>query len=154
MTAEALPHADDSEPDLLASPSAFVDALGMTVVELSAERVVATLDAGPQHHQPAGLVHGGVWSTVIETLASLGGHLAVRSDGRSVVGVHNATDFLRPHVAGPVRAVAEPLHSGRTQQLWQVVISRDDDGRQLARGQVRLAVVDPSARENPGTAPQ
>jgi 1,4-dihydroxy-2-naphthoyl-CoA hydrolase len=58
--------------------------------------------------------------------------------GDIVVGVANATDFLRAHREGRVDLVAEPVHTGRTQQLWQVVISRATDGKPVARGQVRL----------------
>ena len=130
--------------------SPFVDAMGLELVEVGADRVVATLDAGPRHHQPEGIVHGGVWTAVVETLGSVGGAKAVWDDGRTVVGVHNATDFLRPHVAGPVTAVGEPLHLGRTQQLWSVVVTRDDDDKVVARGQLRVAVID---RDRPGPPP-
>ncbi|TMC38629.1 MAG: PaaI family thioesterase [Chloroflexi bacterium] len=58
--------------------------------------------------------------------------------GQFAVGVNNITDFLRPLVRGRVKVVAEPIHQGATQQLWQVTISRADDGKLLARGQVRL----------------
>ena len=54
------------------------------------------------------------------------------------LGVNNITDFLRPLTKGRVKVVAEPIHQGTTQQLWQVIISRADDGKVVARGQVRL----------------
>ncbi|MGA1077715.1 MAG: PaaI family thioesterase, partial [Nitriliruptoraceae bacterium] len=59
---------------------------------------------------------------------------------------HNATDFLRPGSEGRGAGVATPVQVGRTQQLWLVELSRADDGRAVARGQVRLAAVEPGPR--------
>lgn len=121
----------------------FIDLVGLCIQEAGPARVTATLDVTEQHHQPAGLLHGGVHTMIVESLASVGGHLAVHERGRTVVGVHNSTDFLRPHHTGPISAIAEPVHVGRTQQLWSVVITRDGDGAVLARGQVRLQNIEP-----------
>jgi 1,4-dihydroxy-2-naphthoyl-CoA hydrolase len=54
------------------------------------------------------------------------------------VGVNNTTDFLRPVTEGRVEVVAEPIMQGKGQQLWQVIITRPDDGKEVARGQLRL----------------
>lgn len=128
---------DWAAPGSEALSGGFIGLVGLRIVEANATRVVATLEATSQHWQPAGLMHGGVHAMIVESLGSIGGHLAVRDRGMTVVGVSNATDFLRPHRSGPVSAVGEPIHVGRSQQLWQVVITRDD-GAVLARGQVRL----------------
>lgn len=116
---------------------AFMRLLGLSFEEVGPDRVVATFDTGPDHHQPWGIVHGGVFAAVIETVASTGAYVAVKDRGQLAVGVTNITDFLRPHREGKLRAVAEPLQQGKTQQLWQVVIERED-GKGVARGQVRL----------------
>lgn len=116
---------------------AFMRLLGLSFDEVGPDRVVATFDTGPDHHQPWGIVHGGVFAAVIETVASTGAYVAVKDRGQLAVGVTNITDFLRPHREGKLRAVAEPLQQGKTQQLWQVVIERED-GKGVARGQVRL----------------
>jgi 1,4-dihydroxy-2-naphthoyl-CoA hydrolase len=129
------------DPDLQAT-SEFMQTLGVHFDEMGPQRVTGWLDAGPQHHQPWGLVHGGVFTSVIETFATTGAYQAVKDDGRLAVGVTNVTDFLRPHKEGRLRVTAEPLQQGRTQQLWLVVITRDDDGRAVARGQVRLQNID------------
>lgn len=126
----------------LPEQSAFLRSLGLGIDEASGTRVTAWIDAGPQHHQPHGVVHGGVYCSVIETVTSYGGHLAVAEGGQTVVGISNSTDFLRPHRVGRLRVVAEPLQQGRTLQLWQVVISREDDDKVVARGQVRLANIE------------
>lgn len=119
-------------------PSAFLKALGMTFESVGPERVVAWMELGPDQHTPWGVVHGGAYTTAIESAASVGASAAVVDRGQFAVGVNNTTDFLRPLTQGRVKIVAEPIHQGATQQLWQVIISRAADGKTLARGQVRL----------------
>lgn len=118
--------------------SAFLDALGMDFETVEPNRVVARMELGPDHHTPWGVVHGGAYTTAIESVASVGASLAVLDRGQFAVGVNNNTDFLRPLVRGRVQVVAEPVHQGTSQQLWLVSISREDDGKLIARGQVRL----------------
>ena len=125
----------------------LVEALGIVLSEVSEDRVVGTLDAGPVHQQPYGVVHGGTYCVMVETLASMGAALwAMERDIPAVVGVSNTTDFLRSHREGLIRGVATPIHRGRSQQLWAVEVTRDEDGKLLARGQVRLQnITDPAA---------
>ena len=118
--------------------------LGLRWDTLHRDRVTAHLDVGPTHQQPYGIVHGGVWCSVIESLASIGAALRVASSGRYAVGVSNSTDFLRAHRVGRIDAVATPIHAGRLQQLWVAELTRPEDGKVVARGQVRLQVIDPS----------
>lgn len=117
--------------------------LGLVWDRLSMDAISAHLEIDDRHRQPYGIVHGGVWCSVVESLASVAAALRVAASGRFVVGVSNSTDFLRSHREGRVDATATPIHVGRSQQLWQVVLSRASDGAAVARGQVRLANVDP-----------
>jgi 1,4-dihydroxy-2-naphthoyl-CoA hydrolase len=117
--------------------------LGLRFDTVSLERLTAHLDIQPSHHQPYGIVHGGVWCAIVETMASFAGALHAARDGRLVVGVHNATDFLRAQREGRIEAEATPIHVGRTQQLWEVRLWRADDGKAVARGQVRLQAIEP-----------
>ncbi|WP_370647233.1 PaaI family thioesterase [Mycobacterium sp. IDR2000157661] len=88
--------------------------------------------------QPFGIVHGGVYCSVIESLASVSAQTWLTEHGGGhVVGVNNNTDFLRAISSGTVTAVSTPIHRGRRQQLWSISIT-DDDDRLVARGQVRL----------------
>jgi 1,4-dihydroxy-2-naphthoyl-CoA hydrolase len=119
-------------------PSVFLAALGMEFESIEPGRVVASIELGADQHTPWGVVHGGAYTTAIESAASVGASAAVLDRGQFAVGVNNITDFLRPLVRGRVKVVAEPIHQGTTQQLWQVTVSRADDGKLLARGQVRL----------------
>jgi uncharacterized protein (TIGR00369 family) len=114
----------------------FIELLGLRFDEVTSDRVVISWDVTPALHQPYGIVHGGVHASVIETAASVAAATWLGDRGH-VVGVHNSTDFLRAVREGTLRAVAEPVHRGRLQQLWLVEI-RDEGGRLAARGQVRL----------------
>jgi 1,4-dihydroxy-2-naphthoyl-CoA hydrolase len=117
---------------------AWLQALGLVFDEISGTRVTAHLDLGPQHHTPWGVVHGGVYTTAIESVASVGASATVFEHGQFAVGVNNSTDFLRSMREGRVDIVAEPVIQGRVQQLWQVIVSRHDDGKAIAQGRVRL----------------
>ncbi len=121
--------------------------LGLVWDRISRDAAHAHIDIDARHLQPYGIVHGGVWCAVVESLASVSAALKVAGTGRFVVGVSNATDFLRSHRQGRVDAVATPIHVGRSQQLWQVVLTRATDGAPVARGQVRLANIDPAQLE-------
>ena len=118
--------------------NAFGRATGLRLTGVSGSRVTGVLEVGPQQHTPWGVVHGGVYCAAVEAAASVGASTAVAEEGRFAVGVNNNTDFLRATTEGRLDVVAEPIQQGRTQQLWQVLITRADDGKLVARGQVRL----------------
>lgn len=114
----------------------FDTVLGVRYVEASGDRVVAHWTVRPELQQPYGILHGGVYCSVVEGAASVGAALWFGERGR-VVGVSNQTDFLRAVTEGDLTATAEPIHRGRLQQVWQVRIV-DGRDRLVARGQVRL----------------
>jgi 1,4-dihydroxy-2-naphthoyl-CoA hydrolase len=122
----------------LTSAGPFVAAMKFEVSEASGSRVTGHVDLGPEQHTPWGVVHGGVYCSVVESAASIGASAAVVDRGQFAVGVNNNTDFVRPMTTGVLDVVAEPIQQGRTLQLWQVVLTRADDGKLVARGQVRL----------------
>ena len=109
---------------------------------ISATNVTGWIDLGPQHHQPFGIVHGGVYASAIETSASVGASTAAMERDMLAVGVNNNTNFIASMSEGRVRVVAEPLVQGRTQQIWNVTITRESDDRLIASGQVRLQNVE------------
>ena len=115
-------------------------ALGIRVEELTPTRVVAFVDIDERHHQGYGIVHGGVWASVVESVGSHGAAMAAHeiTGQMAVVGIANSTDFLRPHRTGRVRATGTPIQTGRTLQIWLVEIERVDDGKMVARGQLRV----------------
>ncbi|MGC4932143.1 PaaI family thioesterase [Gordonia sp. DT30] len=114
-------------------------ALGTVIETVTIDGLVATLEIGPKHHQPFGIVHGGVYCAVAESAASMSGYhwLQETGIGGTAVGVNNNTDFLRSISAGTITARTSPIHRGRRQQLWAVEMF-DDADRLVARSQVRL----------------
>ncbi|WP_343572188.1 PaaI family thioesterase [Mycobacterium sp.] len=117
----------------------FDHELGLVFTQISPDRTEARLEVQPKLLQPMGIVHGGVYCAMVESLASVAAYtwMATQGGGGSVVGVNNNTDFLRAIGSGMIYGTAVPIHRGRRQQLWQVTIV-DSDERLVARGQVRL----------------
>jgi uncharacterized protein (TIGR00369 family) len=130
---------ESSLPDLRDNSGGFLKLLGIAIDEAGPERVELSIEVGPDHLQPHGVTHGGIHCALVETAASIGGHLWISATepGSSVVGVANSTDFLRSSSGGRLVATATPVHRGRSQQLWLVEIT-DVGGKLIARGQVRL----------------
>jgi 1,4-dihydroxy-2-naphthoyl-CoA hydrolase len=123
----------------------FDKELGLVFTEISPDRTRAQLDVVPKLLQPMGIVHGGVYCSMVESLASVAAYTWIAANGGgSVVGVNNNTDFLRAISSGTVYGATTPVHRGRRQQLWIVTIS-DSDDRLVARGQVRLQNLDAEA---------
>lgn len=98
-----------------------------------------TLPVAPKICQPMGIIHGGVYAAVAETLASRGTANAVLADGKVPLGMSNNTSFLRPVSEGTLHASAEAIHRGRTSWVWDVSM-RDDEGRLCATSRVTIAV--------------
>ena len=126
----------------LRAPSELMALLEIHLDEVQPTRVSGSVAADERHHQPWGVVHGGLYTTAIETFATTGAYAAVKDRGQQAVGVSNFTDFVRPHQGGRLQVEAHAVHQGRTQQLWQVEIRRPEDDKLVARGQVRLQNVD------------
>lgn len=119
------------------APQTVSAMIGLVVDAASGSEVLGHIEVGERHHQGSGIVHGGVYAHVIESVATIGASAAVRELGQGAVGVNNQTDFLRPFSRGRLDIVGRPIQQGRTLQLWLVEIS-NGDGKMVARGQVRL----------------
>ena len=122
----------------------FNKAIGLRFVEASPDRFVAELEIDERHLQPYGLVHGGVYAGMIESLCSTGAALSVWNEGKNTVGLENTTAFLRAVRSGTLRGTARPLARGRRSHVWEAEI-KDDRDRLVASGRVRLMVLDPGA---------
>jgi uncharacterized protein (TIGR00369 family) len=128
----ALPHQFDGGFDGLYG-------LVIDSVDLDAGEVRAHVDVADAHKQPAGLVHGGVFASIAESITSVGTWWAVQGDGKSAQGLSNQTSFLRPILGGTIHAVARARHRGRTTWVWEVEIS-DDEGRLCSLVRMTIAV--------------
>lgn len=114
---------------------------GLAISHMSDTEVRASVEVTNSVRQPMGLVHGGVYASMAESMASAGTFNAVCGDGKIAVGLSNQTSFLRPILSGTVHAVARRRHAGRTTWLWEVDIT-DDEDRLCAVVRMTIAVRD------------
>lgn len=112
---------------------------GLEFLECSDTEVRARVAVRDELKQPAGLVHGGVYASIAESIASLATGMTVLDEGNVAMGMSNSTNFLRPITAGAVHAHAVRFHRGRTTWLWDVTFT-DDDGRTCALTRMTIAV--------------
>jgi 1,4-dihydroxy-2-naphthoyl-CoA hydrolase len=119
-------------------------AMGLVFVRASRDEVVAEVEVGPAHLQAYGVVHGGVYSGILETLASVGAAIDAMEHGRSIVGLENHTSFVRAIRQGKLTTTVKPVTRGRRSQLWEGAVMTSD-GKVAARGTVRLLCLEPGA---------
>jgi 1,4-dihydroxy-2-naphthoyl-CoA hydrolase len=112
---------------------------GLRFVEFGEAELRAEVDVRAEVKQPLGLVHGGLYASVAESITSLATALAVRTEGKMATGMSNSTSFLRPITEGTVHAHAAPIHRGRTTWVWDVTFN-DDAGRTCAVTRMTIAV--------------
>ena len=117
---------------------------GLEVTEVADGLMRGTVRVRDQIKQPAGLVHGGIYAAIAESLATTGTALAVVADGNMALGLSNQTSFLRPITEGSITAHARARHRGRTTWVWEVELS-NDAGKLCALTRVTVAVR-PAAR--------
>ena len=129
--------------DQINAAPGWVKEMGIMILTASPDEVTAEWEVSGKHHQPYGIVHGGVHCGAIETLASIGAALVAHPRGQRVVGLENSTSFIRAVRSGKLHAVARPVTRGRSSQLWEAWI-RDDQGQLVAQGRLRLLCVDES----------
>jgi uncharacterized protein (TIGR00369 family) len=120
-------------------PVGFDRLYGLELLDYSDSEVHAQVKVRDELRQPAGLVHGGVFASIAETMASMATWMAVHEQGRTAQGLSNQTSFLRPIVDGTIHATARRRHKGRTTWIWEVDIT-DDAGRLCALVRMTVAV--------------
>jgi 1,4-dihydroxy-2-naphthoyl-CoA hydrolase len=119
---------------------------GLEVTEVSDEVMRGRVLVREDLKQAAGLVHGGVYASIAESLASIGTALAVMPEGKQAMGLSNQTSFLRPITRGTIHAQATRKHRGRSTWVWEVEIS-DDQGKLCVLTRMTVAVRDASPVE-------
>ncbi|MDX1419811.1 MAG: hotdog fold thioesterase [Rubricoccaceae bacterium] len=130
----------DLPADLFDRPS-LDKTLGIEYEELTADRVVATMPVEPRVHQPLGYLHGGASVVLAESVASMGANATAFAHGKAAFGLEINANHLRPKQEGTLRAIAEPLHKGRTTHVWQVRIV-DEAEALICAARCTLALVD------------
>ncbi|HEY2572127.1 MAG TPA: PaaI family thioesterase [Solirubrobacteraceae bacterium] len=125
--------------ELAASVQGFDRLYGLQILSYDEQEVTAQVTVRAELKQPAGLVHGGVYASIAESVASMATALAVIPQGSMAMGLSNNTSFLRPVTEGTVHAHATRLHRGRTTWVWDVRFT-DDAGRTCALTRMTIAV--------------
>ena len=123
----------------------LAELLGIEVLDPGPDPARARLEVTPAVCQPFGIVHGGTFAALAETICSLATYGAVKDEGMLAMGQSNHASFMRPISAGHVHAEARPRHRGRTTWVWDTEIT-DDDGRLCALVRMTIAVR-PGSRE-------
>jgi 1,4-dihydroxy-2-naphthoyl-CoA hydrolase len=105
----------------------LMETLGINVVSVSNEGVVATMPVDHRTHQPFGLLHGGASVALAETVASLGAYFFIDQETENCVGLEINANHIRGKKSGVVTAYAKPAHRGKTTMVWEVKIVDEED---------------------------
>ncbi len=127
------------DPTKLAPKDGPASAMGLRYEEVTPELVRASLPVTDAVRQPAGIVHGGVYALIAESMCSIGTVSGVWEDGKAGLGMSNNATFLRSVSEGTIHAVARRRHGGRTTWIWDVEMT-DDDGRVCAMVRMTIAI--------------
>lgn len=114
--------------------------LGIEMLEVSPQRVRASMPVGPKVHQPFGLLHGGASVALAESVASMAGWLNVDQETQAVVGLEINANHLRAKRDGMITAEATPIHLGRSSHVWDVRIT-DEADKLVCISRCTLAVI-------------
>jgi uncharacterized protein (TIGR00369 family) len=120
-------------------PTHLAQLLGIEMLDPGPDLARARLEVSPAVCQPFGIVHGGTFASIAETLCSWATYEAVKDEGMLALGQSNQATFLRPISEGVVHAEARPRHRGRTTWVWDTEIT-DDDGRVCCLVRMTIAV--------------
>lgn len=126
-----------AQPEI--APDGFAGEIGVEWLNLDPDDARARIAVEPRHLQPGGVVHGGVYASLAESISSAATYGVVREQGMIAMGQANDTTFLRPIGEGHLNATASPRHRGRTTWVWDVEIT-DDEGRVCSIARVTIAV--------------
>ena len=137
--AQAAARADLPDKPIPDSMGGAAELLDIEIIEMSDEKVVATMPVTKKHHQPFGVLHGGVSVVLAESVASVGAYLAA-PEGFVAMGIEINANHIRAVREGTVTAVATPVHRGRSTQVWQVEITGDND-KLICVSRCTLAIV-------------
>ena len=135
---------EDFKDAISALPDGWVTANAVVFTRATAREVIAELAIGPQHLQPMGIVHGGVYAGLVETVTSVGAGIHSAQHGRLSVGLENHTSFLHASRSGKLVVTARPLTRGSRTQVWEASVV-NEAGQVAATGRVRFLVLDPGS---------
>lgn len=119
----------------------LMEALGIEIVELGPDKVVATMPVNEATRQPFGLLHGGASVALAETVASVGTYNLIDPVRQFTVGLEINANHIRGKRDGIVTAVGTPLHKGRTTMVWDIKLT-DEAGKLICVSRCTIAIID------------
>lgn len=120
----------------------IMEAIGIEVVEITEEKVVATMPVHGPTRQPYGLLHGGASVVLAETVASVGSFNLVKAENKAAVGLEINANHIRSMREGKVKAVGTPLHLGRKTHVWDIKITDEETGKLICVSRCTMAIID------------
>jgi len=131
----------DKMAERISLEGTLMEALGIQIVELGPEKVVATMPVNEATRQPFGLLHGGASVALAETVASVGTYNLIDPARQFTVGLEINANHIRGKRDGIVTAVGLPLHKGRTTMVWDIKLT-DEDGKLICVSRCTIAIID------------
>ena len=119
--------------------SHFDELLGTEWLDDDPDHARVRVELRDELRQPVGLLHGGVMSTLVESICSRATALAVIADGMMAMGQSISVNFIRPVTEGGAEVKARARHRGRTTWVWDAEVL-DDEGKLCALAQMTIAV--------------
>lgn len=126
--------------EMKAPSETIVGALGIEMVEVTNDRVVATMPVNAATHQPFGLLHGGASVVLAETIASMGTWMQIDQEKEIAVGLEINANHIRGKRDGMVTGIGTPLHKGRTTMVWDIKIV-DEEEKLICVSRCTVAIV-------------
>lgn len=121
--------------------NSFIDHLGIQFTEFNGEQIVAIIELTKIHLQPKGIVHGGVYISMAETIAGAGSSLIVESEGKIALGTTVNSQHIASSKGGKIIATGELIHKGTFKHIWDVKIT-DDQGKLISISRVTNSIKD------------
>ena len=119
----------------------LVSTLDINFTDVGETFLVAEMQVTPKLHQPASVLHGGATAALAETVGSSAAAIFSKKENQMLRGVELSINHVRGISEGTVIAKAEPIHMGRTMQLWKITII-DEDNRDISFAKLTTLTID------------
>lgn len=119
----------------------LVDHLGIEVIELGEDYLVAKMPVDQRTHQPMGLLHGGASVVLAETIGSIAASLTVNQKLQHCVGLEVNANHVKSVRSGHVFGRTKSIHLGKRTQVWEINITNEQD-ELICTSRLTMAVID------------
>jgi len=119
--------------------NSFVDHIGIRFTQFDSERITGEIELKSHHMQPGGVVHGGVYLSIAETVAGAGSQLMVMDEGKAAYGVTVNSQHIAPVTDGKITATGKLIHKGIFKHTWDIEIT-DGSGKLISISRVTNSI--------------